>query len=61
MLFQDKEKLLELYNALNQSHYTRKEDLEIVKEHYEILAKEMIKIGKSFGRNVRAVKEKTAE
>ena len=30
MLFQDKEKLLELYNALNQSHYTRKEDLEIV-------------------------------
>lgn len=30
MLFDDKEKLLELYNALNKSHYTNKEELEIV-------------------------------
>lgn len=30
MLFQDKHKLLELYNALNHSHYIHPEDLEIV-------------------------------
>ena len=30
MLFEDKEKLLELYNALNHSHYTNKEELKIV-------------------------------
>ena len=30
MLFQDKEHLLELYNALNHSHYTMEDELEIV-------------------------------
>ena len=30
MLFSDKEKLLELYNALNRSHYTMEDELEIV-------------------------------
>ena len=30
MLFNDKEKLLELYNALNHSHYTMEDELEIV-------------------------------
>ena len=30
MLFGNKEKLLELYNALNHSHYTKEEELEIV-------------------------------
>ena len=29
-LFKDKEKLLSLYNALNNSHYTNDDDLEIV-------------------------------
>ena len=30
ILLHDKKRLLELYNALNQSHYTKEEELEIV-------------------------------